>query len=115
MTHDLVEVAADLRAAGSLGKAGVRAFSLGPVLSERGGVDAVEPRRLVELHERVRVQPVAAGAMAALDHHDVGVAVLDQRVDEGHPERADTDDEIVRLELRVPAHVRKIVLSRKRR
>jgi hypothetical protein len=58
----------------------------------------------VELHERVRVEPVPAGAMAALDHHDVGVAVLDQRVDEGHPERAGTDDEIVRLELRVPAH-----------
>ena len=46
---------------------------------------------------------MAARSMASLDHHDVGVAVLDQRVDERHPERAGTDDEIVGLELRVPA------------
>ena len=102
VTHDLVEVAADLRAAGSLVEAGVRAVGLDPVLSERGRVDAVVPRRLVQLHERVRVEPVTAGSMAPLDHHDVGVAVLDQRVDERHPERAGTDDEIVGLELRAP-------------
>jgi len=43
---------------------------------------------------------VTARTMAALHHHDVGVvAVLEQRVDERHPERAGTDDEIVGLEL----------------
>ena len=104
MTHDLVEVATDLRAAGPLVEAGVRAVGLDPVLSEWRRVDAVEPRRLVELHERIRVQPMAARSVASLDHHDVGVAVLDQRVDERHPERAGTDDEIVRLEPLVPRH-----------
>ena len=49
---------------------------------------------------------MAAGSMAPLDHHDVGVAVLDQRVDERHPERAGTDDEIVGLEPRVARHAR---------
>ena len=38
--------------------------------------------------------------MTSLDHHDVGVAVLDQRVDERHPERAGADDEVVGLEPR---------------
>ena len=71
-----------------------------PILPERGRIDAVVPRRLVELHERVRVEPVAAGSMTPLDHHHVGVAVLDQRVDEGHPERAGADDEVVGLEVR---------------
>ena len=60
VTHDLVEVAADLRAAGPLVEVGVRAVALDPVLSEWSRVDAVVPRRLVELHERVRVQPMAA-------------------------------------------------------
>ena len=47
---------------------------------------------------------MAARPVASLDHHDVGVAVIDQRVDERHPERARTDHEIVRLEPLVPRH-----------
>ena len=104
VTHDLVEVATDLRTAGPLEEAGVQAFGFAPVLSECRRVDAVEPRRLVQLHEWIRVQPMAARPVASLDHHDVGVAVIDQRVDERHPERARTDDEIVRLEPHVTRH-----------
>ena len=45
-----------------------------------------------------------ARSMPAIDHHDIGVGTLDQRVDEPHPERARADDEIVSLDLGVPAH-----------
>ena len=45
-----------------------------------------------------------SGSVAAFDHYDIGVAVLDQRVDESHPECAGTDDEIIRLELRGACH-----------
>ena len=102
MAHDLVEVAADLRAAGAFVEVDVPVAGLVPALAQRGRVDPVVARRLVELHERVRVEPMAARSMAPLDHYDIGVAVLDQAVDERHPERAGTDDEIVGLELRVP-------------
>src|SRR5579871_2698949 len=37
--------------------------------------------------------------MPAVDHHHVGVGVLDQRVDEPHAERARAHDEVVRLEV----------------
>ena len=104
MPHDLVVVPADLGAAGALGEAELRAVGLEPVLTERGGVDAVVPRRLVELDERVRVEPVTAGSMTTLDDHDVGVAVFEQGVDERHPHRAGTDDEMVRLERSITDH-----------
>ena len=104
MAHDLVVVPADLGAAGPLGESDVRAVGLEPVVTERGGVDAVVPRRLVELDERVRVEPVPTGSMTALDDHHVGVAVFEQGVDERHPHRAGTDDEMVGLDRRITDH-----------
>ena len=101
MTHDLVVVAADLGAARALEEARVHAVGLDSVPPERGRVDAVVRRRLVQLHERVGVEPVAAGTMAPLDDDDVGVAVAKEFVDERHPERTGSDDEIVSLEVRV--------------
>ena len=47
---------------------------------------------------------MATGTVVPVDHHDVGVGVLDQAVDEPHPQCARTDDEIVRLDLRSSAH-----------
>jgi hypothetical protein len=47
---------------------------------------------------------MAARSMTPLDHHYVGVAVLGQRVDERHTERAGADDEIVSVEFRTPEH-----------
>src|SRR6185295_5660934 len=52
----------------------------------------------MQVHERIRIEPVAARPMAPFDHDDVSVAVLDQRIDERHPERAGADDQIVRLD-----------------
>jgi len=106
MAHDLVEVAADLGPAGALVEVDAPVVGLDPAVSQRGRADPVVARRLVELHERVRVQPMTARSMAPLDHHDIGITVLDHAVDERHPERAGTDDEVVRLELRVPVHPR---------
>ena len=45
---------------------------------------------------------MTARSVTPLDDHDVGVAVVDQPVDERHPDRPGTDDEIVGLELRFP-------------
>ena len=104
MTHDLVVVAADLGAAGSLVEAGVAPVGLDAILPEDGRVDAVGRRRLVQLHEGIGVEPVTAGAMPSFDHDDVGVGVLDQAVDERHAHRAGTDDEIVGLELTLLVH-----------
>jgi hypothetical protein len=55
------------------------------ILSERGRVDPIKSRWLVKLHERVRIQPMAAGSIVPIDQNDLGVAVVDQRVDERHP------------------------------
>jgi hypothetical protein len=54
---------------------------------------------LVELHERIRVEPVTARTWTTVDHDDVGIAVLDQRVDEGHAHGTGTHDEVVGLDL----------------
>ncbi len=41
---------------------------------------------------------MATRSVPPLDHDDVGVAVLDQRVDERHAERPGANDEIVGLD-----------------
>ena len=42
---------------------------------------------------------MTTGAVAPVHHHDVGVGVLDQAVDEGDAHRPGADDEVVGLEL----------------
>ena len=91
--------------ASTLVEAGVASAGLDPVLPERGRVHAVVHRRLVQLHERIGVEPVTAGPVPPIDHHDVGVGVLDQRVDEPHAERARADDEVVGLDPGALDHV----------
>ena len=41
---------------------------------------------------------MTAGPVPSVDHHHVGVGMLDECVDETHPERARADDEVVGLE-----------------
>src|SRR4029077_202468 len=62
--------------------------------------DAVVHRRLVQVHERVGVEPVTARPVAALDDHHVGGRVVDERVDEAHADRPGADDEVVGIERR---------------
>jgi len=66
--------------------------------AQRQRVDAVERRRLVQRDEGVGVVPVATGQAVAVDDHDVGVALVEQRVRESQAHGPGTDDEIVRLQ-----------------
>ena len=75
---------------------GLRPAVLHPPTAEKRRRDAVEARGLVQPHERVRLEPVAADAVPAVDqsHADVG-GVVDQRVSERHPHGAGPDHEVV--------------------
>lgn len=46
-------------------------------------------------HEWVGVKPMATRRVATIDHRDPGIGVPDQRVNEGHPHRARSDDQVV--------------------
>ena len=76
-------------------QAGLGSGGLEPTTAEHPRRDAVEGRRLVQTYERVRVAPVAADAVAAVDEGDPHVGVVDQGVDEPHPHRPRTDHEVV--------------------
>src|SRR3954451_2584870 len=54
----------------------------------------------MEAHERIGVVPVAARAMAPIDHHDVDFGVCDQFVGERHAGSASADHQVVGLENR---------------
>jgi len=95
--HPLVVVAdLDRRRAGVI--ASVRAGLLELIVAQATGVHAVQGRRGVQPHERVRVVPVAARAMAPVDHNHVGVAGRDQRIDERHSGGARPYDQVVGLD-----------------
>ena len=51
----------------------------------------------MQLDEGVRIQPMAAWAVPPIDNDDLGVGMLNQGVDEPHPECACTDHEEVGL------------------
>ena len=104
VTHDLVVVTADLRSACSLVEAGIPPVELDPVRTERGRVHAVVRRRLMQLNEGIRLEPVTTRPMPTIDHHDVGIGVFDEGVDEPHSQRTRADDEVVGLDLHGPAH-----------
>ena len=52
----------------------------------------------MEPNERVRVEPVPADAVAAVDEGHGGVGVPDERVGERHPRRAGPDHHVVGLQ-----------------
>ena len=85
------------------------------------GLDAVEPKRcrvhaavhggLMQLDERIRVEPMPTGLRSPIDHHDIRVRMLDQRVDEPHPQRPRTDNQMVSLQERARAVMRVVARS----
>ena len=91
-------VVADLAGGRPLVEAGVRPVLVDPVVAERARLDAVVRRRLVEAHERIGVEPVAARPVPPVDEHDLGVRVRDQRVRERHPRRTRSDDQVIGLD-----------------
>jgi hypothetical protein len=53
----------------------------------------------MQADERVRVEPVAPGTVSPIDHHDVGVRPVDQRIHERHPGRTRADYKVIGLDL----------------
>ena len=95
LIEDLEVVGADLVAGGPLVQAGLGSAGLHAAAAEQGRRDAVERRCLVQPHERVGVEPVAADAVAAVDYCYSYVGVVDQRVGERHAHGAAPHDEVV--------------------
>ena len=93
--EDAVVVRADLGDARTFLEARLRPGRLDRTGSEDGRRDAVEQGRLVQLDEWIRVEPVPAGRVAAIDERDVHVRVIDERVGERHAHGSCADDEIV--------------------
>ena len=52
----------------------------------------------MQTHERIRLEPVPARRVSPVDHDDLGAGRVDQRVGEGHPRCAASDDEVVGFE-----------------
>jgi hypothetical protein len=98
LVEDAVVVRADLGDARTFLEARLRPGRLDRTGSEDGRRDAVEQGRLVQLDERVRVEPVPAGRVAAIDERDVHVCVIDERIGERHAHGSGADDEIVGFE-----------------
>jgi len=92
MMKDVVVVVLDLRASRSLLEPGFRTVLLYGTGTEHGRCDPVELRRLVKLHERIRILPVTAGNIATVDKCDMHIGVVNQGVRESHAHRACTYD-----------------------
>jgi hypothetical protein len=101
LEHTLV-VLADLCGSRTLIHPGVLTGLIDRVASQRAGIHAVVRRRLMQAHERIRVVPVTARAMAPVHHHHLGIAISDKRIGKRHPRGASTDHEIVGLDHRRP-------------
>ena len=95
--QDVVVVRQDLRLACPFVEPGFRTPLLHRAGSELRRRDAVEQRRLVELHEGIGVEPMTTGRVATIDERDVHIRVIDERVGERHPHRTGPHDEVVRL------------------
>ena len=89
------EVLADLLARRPLVVPRVLADLVDPVLTERQRVHPVVRRRAVQTDERIRVEPVAARGMPAVDQRHLDVGLRHQRVDEREAARAGSDDQII--------------------
>ena len=96
--QQVVVVGADRRLVGPLVQAGLGAVLLDPSAAQHGGRDAVEAGCLVQAHERVGLEPVAARPPAAVDQGHPDVGVVDQGVGVRHAHRPGPDDQVVGLD-----------------
>ena len=96
--QDVVVVIDDLLPLRPLLEASLWPLGLHRARAEHGRGHAVKQRRLMELHERIGVEPVAARRFTTIDQRDMYVVgVIDQRVDERHAHRSGADNEVVGL------------------
>lgn len=108
--HELVVVGADLRARRPFEEPGFRTAVRDAVPTERRRVHAVVARGLVQLHERIRAEPVTTRTVPPIDHDHIGIAAVEEGIDERHAERPGTDHEVVGLEPVVPGHTETVTL-----
>ena len=99
LPHHPLVVSADLGGARTLIHAGLGPIGLAGVAAERRRVHAVVPGGLVQADEGIGAEPVPARCMSTIDHHELGVGLLDERVGECHAERPASDDEVIRSQL----------------
>jgi len=52
----------------------------------------------MQAHEGVNVVPVPTRAVVAVDHHDLGVGVGQQRIDKRHADSACADHKVIGLD-----------------
>ena len=105
-------VVAHLRCARPLVHSALRAVGLHPTAAEQRRGDAVERRRLVQAHEPVSVEPVASGAVPAVDDRHRHVCGGGEGVDERHPHRPRPDDQVVDVHDRLHALIRAVAAVR---
>ena len=74
-----------MRLVGALVQPGLRPVLLDHAAAQDRGRGAVEGGGLVQAHERIGLEPVAADAMAPVDERDAYVGMVDERVREAHP------------------------------
>jgi hypothetical protein len=104
------EVVGDLLARRPFVAARVLADLVDAVLTERQRVHPVVRRGAVQTDEGVRVQPVASRGALALDQSHLDVRLGHQRVDEGEPAGARSDDQIIRRHEHVPPGAKSTVV-----
>jgi hypothetical protein len=93
--EDVIVVRADLGDARALLQARLGTGRLQRAGSHDGRRDAVEQGRLMQLDERICVEPVSPRGVAAIDERDVDIRVIEEGVGERHAHRPCADDEIV--------------------
>src|SRR5262245_12288036 len=74
---DVVVVALDLSAPGTLLQPSLRAVFLDSTSAQHRRGNAVKERCLVELHERVSILPVASSRVSAVHERNVHIGVVD--------------------------------------
>ena len=83
-----------------------------PAAAEKRRSHAVERRCLMKSHEPVCVEPMTAGAMAAIENRHRRVRRGGERVDEGHAHRAGPDHEVVDVDGLIHGLIRAVAALR---
>ena len=110
--HHVRVVGPDLVCASELVIAGIRPGDIDGVPPKRYRADPIERGWLMQTHVGIRVDPVSARGVTAIDDRDRRSGVLEQRVGKCHPRSSRTDDEIVRFDVFVQHWVMPVVAGR---
>ena len=82
--HHVGKVGTQLIGAGEFIEAGIQAPTVDGVLAQGYRIDAVEGGRLMQAYERIGIEPVPTGRVAAIDQSDACVAMRQKRIRHCH-------------------------------